>query len=178
MKERDRLIKVLLENGRSYVNQYEDEYRKLIEKFIKQLEKEIAKHLDYLQNDIEAKKQSIFQGANSNIQHITGEADRARDRFHQLLQQAAAVKRQEIIDLVETSSKDKTMQPLGYEQFRTIDVEMYSTVGTKKKGQCCEKIDETKRANFLNDIEKDKQSEPHIKRTIYIGQNVSTESNS
>jgi len=160
----------LLHNGRSYANKYEDEYRKLIQKFITTLEKEMSKHLDYLQNGIEADKESIFQAVNINIQHITVEADKARYEFHRLLQQAAAAKRQEIIDFIEATSRDKTSQPLGYEQSRKFNVEIYSTVGMKKDGQGCDNIPDRER--FIRDIDRVKPPQPRTRRTVYIEQNV------
>jgi vacuolar-type H+-ATPase subunit H len=170
IQKRDDLISKLINEGRSYVNQYEEDYRRLIQKFITTLEIEMSKHLDYLQNQIEADKESIFRGVNVNIQHITRDADKARGDFHRLLQQAAAAKRQEIIDLIETISKDKTSQPLGYEQLKKINVEIYSTVGMKNDGQGCDNIPD--RGKFIREIDRVKPPPPRITRTVYIEPNV------
>jgi len=170
IQERDELISTLLRRGRSYINQYEEDYRRLIQKFITTLEIEMSKHLDYLQNQIEADKESIFQGVNMHIQLLTDEAERARGDFHQLLQQAAAAKRQEIIDFIETISKDKTSQPLGYEQLKKFNVEIYSTVGMKNDGEGCDNIPD--RGKFIRDIDRVKPPLPRLKRTVYIEPNV------
>jgi hypothetical protein len=126
--------------------------------------------LEYLQNELEAGKESIFQEVNSNIQYITAQADSARSYFHQLLQQFVVMKRQEIMDRIDISSKNKTDQPLGYEQLRKLNVEVYSTVGLKKDDQGCDNIRE--RGKFIKDIEKVKPPHPRTRRTVYIEQNV------
>jgi hypothetical protein len=127
--------------------------------------------LDYLQNETEAEKESIFQKVNLNVQYITAQADRARDDFHQLLQQATVTKRQEIMDMIDMCSKNKTNQPLGYEQLRKLNVELYSTVGLKKDGQGCDNIPE--RGKFIKDIDKVKPPQPRTKRIVYIEKDVS-----
>jgi len=130
----------------------------------------MSKHLDYLQKEIETDKESICRGVNVNIQHITKEADKARDDFHRLLKEAAATKRQEIIDFIKTSSKEKTSQPLSYEQLRKFNVEIYSTVGMKNDDQGCDNIPD--REKFIRDIDRVKPPQPRTKRTVYIEPNV------
>jgi hypothetical protein len=171
--ERDELIKILLRDGCSYANQYEAQYRKFIEEFIKTLEIEMSKHLDYLQKEIEADRQSIFKTVNVNINRITQEADRARSDFHRLLQEAAARKRKEIMEIIEVISADTTAQTLGYEQLRKVQLDIYSTVGTKEADSCCKNIPD--REKFIKDINAAKSHQPTTKRTVYLDSSFTTQ---
>ena len=130
----------------------------------------MSKHLDALQQAIEADKESIFLGSKRNIKLVTDKADNARNELHWRLQQAAAKKRKEIMEIIDTISKDKTRQPLGYEQLRKLNVEVYSTVGMKKDGQGCDNIPD--REKFITDIDKVKPPQPRIKRTVYFESDV------
>jgi paraquat-inducible protein B len=164
--QRDEIIKVLLKDGCSYANQYEEQYRRLIEEFIKILEIEMSKQLDHLQEEIEADKQSILGGININIKRITEEADKARNEFDKRIQPAIKGKRQEIMQMIDIISQDKTKQTLGYEQIRNVKVDIYSTVGMKTDDNCCEEI--VTRKKFIKDIKEAKPHQPALKRTVYL----------
>ena len=128
----------------------------------------MSKHLDELQKGIEADRQAVFLGSKTNIEIVTDKAVKARNDLHRRVQEAAAKKRKEIMETIDNICKDKTNQPLGYEQLRKLDIKVYSTVGTKKKGEGCGLIGADIRKKFLDDIENDKQSQLQIKRTTYI----------
>jgi vacuolar-type H+-ATPase subunit H len=166
--ERDKLVQRTLTEGRSYAEQYEGHYRELIEEFIKKLEMEISLHLDELQKGIETDKESIFNESYKKIELITGKADNARIDIHRLLQVAAVMKREELMKMIDARYKDKTSQHLGYEQFRTLNLQVYSTVGSKKDGQGCEVIPVPTRQEFINEINNAKPHQPAIKRTVYL----------
>jgi hypothetical protein len=169
IREYDKLTEVSLKEGSSYANQYEIQYRKLIEEFIKNLEIEMAKHLDYLQQEIETDRQSIFIGVNTNIDRITKQADKARSDFHRILQIYVATRRQAIMQIIDHMSQDKTNQPIGYEQLRKLEVDIYSTVGVKSEENCCIQIQDRKK--FHKDIEEAKQ----MKRTVYLSTSSTTQ---
>ncbi|CAF2954033.1 unnamed protein product, partial [Rotaria sp. Silwood2] len=166
IQERQSLIDKILIKGRSQMDQSEDYYRKLIEDFIAKLQIEMSKHLDLLQKQIEAEKQSVFSHANSNIQDLTVRSENAKRQFLQILQVFAESKRQGVLDEMSSTSMDRTLQPLGYEQLRKLNVEMYSTVGMKKEGQGCDNIPD--RNKYIKDINDAKPNQP-LKRTVYIG---------
>ncbi|CAF2523865.1 unnamed protein product [Rotaria sp. Silwood2] len=126
----------------------------------------MSKHLDLLQKQIEAEKQRVFSHTNSNIQDLTVRSENAKRQFLQILQVFAESKRQEVLDEISSISKDKTLQPLGYEQLRRLNVEMYSTVGMKKEVQGCDNVPD--RNKHIKDINDAKPNQP-IKRTVYIG---------
>ncbi|CAF0833941.1 unnamed protein product [Adineta steineri] len=166
IQQRENLMGKILIEGRSYANQYEERCRELIEEFIKNLEVEMSIHLDKLQQEIAADRETVFEGSNKTIGRITEKADRARNKFQGLLQKATAKKREEIMELINVMLKDTTRQSLGYEQLKTVQLQMYSTVGNKKDGQGCDNIDG--REKFIEDID---NAKPHlkIKRTVYLG---------
>ncbi|CAF4498751.1 unnamed protein product [Rotaria sp. Silwood2] len=166
IQERQNLIDKILVKGRSQMDQSEEYYRKLIEDFIAKLQIEMSKHLDLLQKQIEAEKQRVFSHTNSNIQDLTVRSENAKRQFLQILQVFAESKRQEVLDEISSISKDKTLQPLGYEQLRRLNVEMYSTVGMKKEVQGCDNVPD--RNKHIKDINDAKPNQP-IKRTVYIG---------
>jgi hypothetical protein len=171
IRKRNQLTDVSLKEGCSYANQYEVQYRQAIEDFIKNLEIEISKHLDYLQQEIEADKKLIFQEVDTNIIRITKEADQARINFYQLLQIVVVRKRQEIMQMIHHIHQD--IQPLGYEQLRKVEVDIYSTTGMKTNDNCCVEIRD--RAKFIKDIKEAKPHQPAVKRTVYLQSSFATQ---
>ncbi|CAF4004373.1 unnamed protein product [Rotaria sordida] len=168
IQERQDIINKIIIKGRLQMDQSEEHYRKIIEEFIAKLQIEMSIHLDSLQKQMEAEKQSVFSHSNNNIKNLTIRSQTAKKQFLQILQAFTESKREEVLDKISDSSMDKTRQPLSYEQLRKLNLEMYSTVGIKKDGEGCDNIPD--RNKFIKDINDSKPNHT-IKRTIYIGNN-------
>jgi hypothetical protein len=170
--ERGILEGFVLQKGHSYGNQYEEQYRRLVEAFIAKLEVEISKRLDQLQNELEDEKASVFGKSYETINSITKKADLARKDMHNRVQVAVEKKRKEIMDKIKEMSKDTLNHPLGYEQLRTLILKVYSTVGMKEDGQGCDNIPAPDRKKFIKDIHDAKPYQPAVKRTVYLQSDI------
>lgn len=62
--------------------------------------------------------------------------------------------------------RDTTAQPLGYEQYRTLQLDVYSNVGIKKREQGCDNVSE--REKFIQLINNAAPHQPKTKRTVYL----------
>ncbi|CAF1520661.1 unnamed protein product [Rotaria sp. Silwood1] len=171
IQERQDIINRIIIKGHSNMNQCEKYYRKIIEEFIKKLEIEMSIHLDDLQKQMENEKDIVFATSHNNIKDITIKAQNAKKDFLRIIQSFAEIKRQEIIKKIINISIDKTRQPLGYEQLRTLNLQIYSRVGIKEDEHGCDNISE--RNKFIKDINHAKSHQP-IKRTVYLGSNFNS----
>lgn len=165
----DVLFGQIIENGRSYANDYEGQYRKLVEEFIQRLELELADCLDDLQKSIKNDQDTVFIQSCNKINIVTKKADKARAQFYRLLQTSVETKREEIMDIIQDLLQDTTSHPLGYEQIRTLKLQIYSTVGIKEEGQGCDVIPDRKK--YIDDIDRVKPPHPRITKTTYIETN-------
>ncbi|CAF4038440.1 unnamed protein product, partial [Rotaria sp. Silwood1] len=170
-EQRQDIINRIIIKGHSNMNQCEKYYRKIIEEFIKKLEIEMSIHLDDLQKQMENEKDIVFATSHNNIKDITIKAQNAKKDFLRIIQSFAEIKRQEIIKKIINISIDKTRQPLGYEQLRTLNLQIYSRVGIKEDEHGCDNISE--RNKFIKDINHAKSHQP-IKRTVYLGSNFNS----
>lgn len=144
----------------------ESQYRAIIEKFIAELEIKMSNDLDLLQKQVEQNKSFIFDASIKRITTVTKKAQNAKAECLELLQRSVDTKREEVLNEIESESIDKQRQPVGYEQLRRLDMNVYSTVGLKNPGQGCDTIND--RDKYIKDIKDAKPNQP-IKRTLYMG---------
>ncbi|CAF0898132.1 unnamed protein product [Rotaria sordida] len=164
IQQRQDLINKIILKGRSKMDKSEIYYRKLIEEFISKLEIEMSKHLDDLQKQMENEKEILFISSQDNIKDLSIKVENAKKEFIRKLEFSTREKRQEILDKISNISMDKKRQPLGYEQLRKVNLDIYSTVGQTD----CDNIPD--KDKFIKDINNGKTHQP-IKRTLYIQSN-------
>ena len=171
--ERQTIINQMLKKSNLHMNQYEDYYRKLLEEFISRLEIEMSRHLDELQKQMDTDQDIVFVSSQENIKDVNIKAQNAKKDILQKVHYRANKKRDEILQKIADLTLNKTRQPLGHEQLKTITLQIYSTVGIKPDGQGCDNIPE--REKFIKDIN---TAKPHqsIKRTVYLGSNINSKS--
>lgn len=164
---RDDLFHLLLKENIQHVNNYEKQYQKLLRDFIEKLETKLAGHLNRLQQQMEDEKQKIFKKTNDHITQTTKKADQAKHNILRQLQMYAEQQRTIEMDNVRKFCSDKTNQTIGYEQLRTLNLKVYSTVGSKQDGQFCQNINN--RNEFVQTIRNAKAHQPPPpKRTVYL----------
>lgn len=168
---RDELNDTLMDKGRSYANQYDAYYRKLIEDFLRKIEIEMTIHLDRLQQDLQNDREVILNRAAKNVQSISEKADQARKEFYFRLQQIVIRYRQEIMRSIDDHVKNSSNLPLGFEQLRKITFDIYATVGDKGT-QICQNIDAKERDEYVKELARAKSHQPQMKRTVFLDKDI------
>lgn len=168
---RDDLFRELLKENAQHVHNYEQQYQKLLREFIEKLELKLAAHLNRLQQQMEDERQKIFDRTNDHITQTTKRADQAKSNVLRQLQTHADRQRTIEMQNIRKHCSDRTNQTIGYEQLRTLNFKVYSTVGLKKDGHGCENIPE--RTQFIRNIQQAKAHQPSPpKRTVYLESEV------
>jgi hypothetical protein len=128
-------------------------------------------HLDELQKQMDTDQEIVFVSSQENIKDINRKAQKAKNDIVHKIHYQANQKRNEFLEKIAALSMNKTRQPLGFEQLRTLKLQIYSTVGIKQDRQGCDNIPERER--FIKDIA---TATPHqsMKRTGYLGSNMNS----
>ncbi len=170
IQQRQISINMVLKKGSFHIEDYEKYYRNLIEQYIQELEIEMTKRLDKLHEQLESFKGTILMTSQNSIEDLTIKIQNAKKEVIDHIHRQALEKIKQILTDAGSISIEKT--PLGYEQLTKINLQIYSTVGTKEDEQGCDNIHD--REKFINDIKNAKPHQPRIKRTVYLGSDYNT----
>ena len=169
LNEQKRLIEKILLQGKGTADQYETEYRRLIEEFVKKLEIQMTRNLDQLQDQLQLNREVIRQVSDDSLQLVINRSQQAKARFQSLLQSSAEAQ----IDLYFRRRREIQMQKkeevLGIEQWRKVEVEIYSTAGKIDEKEGCTNI--PPRDLFRQQIGQTKAQQP-IKRVVYVANRI------
>ncbi|CAF3330577.1 unnamed protein product [Rotaria socialis] len=168
VQQRQILIEQIIKKGADEMDKSEGHYRKIIEEFIAKLEVEMSKHLDELQARMEDEKTMVFESSHDSLQLLAVNVQEAKAKLLRTVELSTTSKRQEILRQIVQVSSDTKRQLIGYEQLRKLNMDIYSTVGTKEDVQGCDKItDRNKYKKLINDAKPHQQ----MKRTLFLGNN-------
>lgn len=169
IEQRQDQIKRVQEEGNLYMKECEKKYKEKIDEFIKNLEIEMSNNLEKLQTEINNKKNQIIEKSLVNIEKLRKRAENTKMELLDLVRSRIDLEQKDIMKNISDIYTDRTLQTLGFEQFRTLTLKIYSTVGTNKGELGCQNI--KGREEFINDI--NKRKDQVVKRTVYI-ENIKT----
>lgn len=165
MDTQQTLINLLVQSGSFKMKQSESYYQKLIEDFIAKLEIQMSKHLDVLKQQLENNKIIIFNATNQKIQYITNISRQVKTKMFNNIEQTLEIQRTKLLQQIEMTNKE-TKQNFGYEQLRSLDMKVYSTISLDNPGEGCDNINDKKK--YIDDLKLARPNQP-LKRTVYIG---------
>jgi hypothetical protein len=155
--------------GKNTADQYEQQYQRLLEEFIKKLEIQITKNLDALQDQLHFSRDTVLQTSDTSLQALLLRSEQARTAIQSTLQSYTKLEIQAFLQRRQQLRIDRTHATLGFEQLRTLDLKVYSTVGKIDENEGCTNIPE--RQTFRQQIQQTKQSQK-LKRVVYLDNRV------
>ena len=113
----------------------DEQYRRLLEEFIVQLDERRAKQLATIQQQLQDQRLQIFNESQLKIRAVNEQANSVKNYIMSEEERRASEKIDLIVTEINTISTDSAIHDIGSETTTKIDLTVHETVGFKSTGQ-------------------------------------------